>query len=97
MPHELPHLETYSFRPAGIQPDEPVADARGVNKSGSFLLPIFAKVLPSMVVRTSELGRTLVKVALEGDPDKGGDQETGVFENVEIKQYAAKVSPDWPA
>jgi uncharacterized protein YbjT (DUF2867 family) len=76
----------YLFRPAYIYPIEPREEPNLGYRILRSIYPVFRRVFPNQVIRSDDLARAMVDVALFGAPDGRGP----VFENQEIRSLIRK-------
>jgi len=81
----------YIFRPAYIYPVEPRSEPNLSYRLLRWLYPAFRVLFPTLVIRSDDLARALVDVAVQ----KSGERQSLVFENRDIQ--AMSQSPPWPA
>lgn len=84
-----------SFRPGAIQQITPKPNASFFNKE-RFLVgpsaPLLYRFFPHLIIPATDLGAVMVDVALRGPGEgKGGKEESGVYENEEIRAHAARL------
>jgi len=81
----------YIFRPAYIYPVEPRSEPNLSYRLLRWLYPAFRVLFPTLVIRSDDLARALVDVAVQ----KSGERQSLVFENRDIQVMTQ--SPPWPA
>lgn len=74
----------YLFRPAYIYPVEPRKEPNLSYRLLRAIYPVFRVLFPNQVVRTDDLARAMVDVAVQETRETGGQ----VFENRDIRAMA---------
>ena len=77
----------YIFRPGYIYPVEPRREPNFSYRLLRWVYPVFSVVFPNLVIRSDDLARAMVDVAVE----RGGERESLVFENSDIGALAASL------
>jgi len=79
----------YLFRPAYIYPVEPRQEPNFNYRLIRALYPVFRLLFPNQVIRSDDLARAMVGVALRGTSERGGF----VFENRDIRAMVESFHP----
>jgi uncharacterized protein YbjT (DUF2867 family) len=79
----------YLFRPAYIYPVEPRQEPNFNYRLIRALYPVFRLLFPNQVIRSDDLARAMVGVALRGTSERGGF----VFENRDIRVMVESFHP----
>jgi uncharacterized protein YbjT (DUF2867 family) len=74
----------YIFRPAYIYPVEPRKEPNFSYRLLRWIYPAFRVALPNLVIRSDDLARTMVAVAVQ----RTGERQSLIFENRDIKAMA---------
>jgi uncharacterized protein YbjT (DUF2867 family) len=74
----------YIFRPAYIYPVEPRKEPNFSYRLLRWIYPAFRVALPNLVIRSDDLARTMVAVAVR----RTGGRQSLIFENRDIKAMA---------
>lgn len=82
---EFPRL--YIFRPAYIYPVEPRTEPNFSYRLLRGVYPMFRLLFPKLVIRSDDLARAMVDIAL-GEP---GGHGARIFENWDIRAMATKL------
>jgi uncharacterized protein YbjT (DUF2867 family) len=82
----FPHV--YLFRPAYIYPVEPRQEPNLGYRLLRGIYPVFRLLFPNQVIRSDDLARVMVDVAVHGSEGRRGP----VFENREIRAMALRVA-----
>ena len=80
----FPHV--YIFRPAYIYPVEPRQEPNFSYRLLRAIYPVFRLLFPNQVIRSDELARAMVDLAVHGTDESRGS----VFENRDIRALSAK-------